>query len=347
MPLLSAILALFLGLAVAPAAVGNTSITLRRAAQVAPDRAIRLDDVAVITGSQAEELAPLEIAPAGTNTVELAAVRSALDKAGVNWARLTLQGRTCLLADGPPDLPHSQASRKSAQLEAASIDSAEASPGTHAGLITARLAELFGVESGDLRLKFTNLNPAQRAFLSATPDPAARIRIQPQAAGSSPRVPVEIEIYQGDRLLQRHRLTAEVLVRREGVAAGAQIDRDRPIAASELRDDAQWLAPSADAPITRAQAEWMIAKRRIEPGTMITKDDVQSPIVIKRGDQVLVQCLSGGVAVKAKARALDNARDGEPVRLQVEGSKRAFKARASGRGTAVVDLPDSPSEGHP
>lgn len=344
MPLLSAILALLLGLAVAPPPVGDTAITLLRAANVSPHRAIRLDDVATLDGPQAQTLAPLEIAPAGTKAIDLATVKAALDKAGVNWARLTLQGRTCSLADDPADTP---SGRNPVRPEAASVNSTDAAPGTHASLINARLAELFGVEPSDLRLRFTNLNPAQSAFLAATPDPAARIRIQPQAAGTSPRVPIEIELYQGERLLQRHRLTAEVLIRREGVAAGTQIDRDRPISASDLRDEVQWLPPNADPLITRAQAEWMTAKRRIEPGSMISQNDVQSPIVIKRGDQVIVHCLSGGVAIKAKARALDNARDGEPVRLQIEGSKRPFNGRASGRGTAVVDLPGSPSEEHP
>jgi flagella basal body P-ring formation protein FlgA len=49
-----------------------------------------------------------------------------------------------------------------------------------------------------------------------------------------------------------------------------------------------------------------------------------------------VHVLSGSVTVRAKARAMSNARDGELVQLKLEGSDRPLTARMSGRGRAVM-----------
>jgi flagella basal body P-ring formation protein FlgA len=60
--------------------------------------------------------------------------------------------------------------------------------------------------------------------------------------------------------------------------------------------------------------------------------------VVRRGELVTVHCVSGGIVVKAKARARAEARQDEVIELQMDGSKKTFRARIVGPGRAVVNL---------
>lgn len=335
----------------AHAVAAETAVTLRRTAVVAADQPLLLGDVAEVTGADAERLRELEVAKAGVRQVDLDMVRQALAAQGVNAARVTLSGHACRLEQPGMDRTQGAGGPRAPRNAAPADVSPEPldlnAPATHRTAIGMRLADLFGVPPDDLRLGFASLTTEQRELLARPLDPAQRLRVQPHASVSG-RLPLEVDLYQGDRLVARHRLSAQVQVRRAGVVASRTVDRGQALTVADLTEDERWLSPSVDAPLPRAQVEGLVARRRIEAGAPITAQDVQSPMVIRRGDLVIVHALSGSVAVKAKARALENAREGEAVKLQVDGGKRAFTARATGRGEAVLELAgETQEEGMP
>ncbi|VAX36374.1 hypothetical protein MNBD_PLANCTO03-1779, partial [hydrothermal vent metagenome] len=77
---------------------------------------------------------------------------------------------------------------------------------------------------------------------------------------------------------------------------------------------------------------------KIPAGTMIRAEALEPPVAAERGDLVKVHCISGGIVVKAWARAQARAFEGEFVELRMTGSDKTFQARMTGRGAAVMSL---------
>lgn len=324
---------------------GQTSIALRKAVTLGGPGPVTLGQLAEVSGPEADRLAGVVIlddGPAvGEARVELAEVRAALARERVNLGRITLSGSGTTV-------------RSSEQVQVKALETSADQPGldpdrpgagtVHAGL-NARLAELFAVEPSDLRLKLPGLTAEQRTLLTAASG-GRRVEVHPGASGTSGRVPLRVEIYRGDRLEQTALLTAEVQIRHRGVAPSAAVQRQQSLDDAMLVDSEAWRSPADAVPLGRGAVVGQLAKRRLDVGRLITAEDLQSPVVVSRGDVVLVHCLSGGVVLKAKARALAAARDGELVRLQLEGGGKTFQARVNGRGRAVLNL-DAPEAGAP
>lgn len=336
-------------LAPAGIALAQTSITVRAAATADLGADIRLADIATLTGPEAERLGAIVVAPkpkASKNgpdslTIDPIQIRTALEKAGVNWARVTLSGVRCEVRSGAPHKPAMEAPKREAKLppQPLNLDG----PATVKTLISVRLAALYGVPAEDLRLRFVSDSPEDQALLAMLADGSRRVEIQPGASSNAGRVGVRVEVYERDRLTTSRTIAVEALVRREGCVATTTIDRDKLVTETDLVPDTRWLAPSADLPIPMSNVIGQSARRRIEGGRPIVSDDVRPAISIQRGDEVVVHTLSGSVVLKSRARAMSAAREGEIVELRRDGSKKSFFARAGGKGLAVVDLQNEPT----
>ena len=81
------------------------------------------------------------------------------------------------------------------------------------------------------------------------------------------------------------------------------------------------------------------ARTYIPAGKPLTESFVERPAAIKRGDMVKLLVRSGGVVVEATAKALRDARIGESIPVEVEGSKKEAQARCVEAGTVVRDAP--------
>jgi flagella basal body P-ring formation protein FlgA len=327
-------------------AAGQTTVTLRPSARVADNAQIlRLGDVADIVGDEGG-LADLAIVPGGDRKggwakVDIGAVRAALEDADVNWGKLSLRGGTCTVRYGEPRLSTAAASTASAG-ESSSPDRGFpppsaldfTGPATLRTVVAAHLAVLYGVKPDRLRLAF---DPADGAVLH-TPVAGRRVDVELGALASSARVPLTIHLYEADRVVLTRSLSVEAVVYRAVVTAAATIERGRPITAEAINTVEQWLAPSpgGGSPARADQVIGQLAQTRITAGQVIGTAQVAPPLACKRGDSVNVHCLSGSVVVKVKARALAAARDGELVKLELDGSDKPFTARMSGAGTAVL-----------
>lgn len=334
-------------------ACAQTSITLRGSARVAAGAPITIGDVARVQGDEAERIAGLLVASSAQAlsdqaadawiTIDVDAVRTALEQAAdpVNWGQLTLSGSRCAVRVGQRVRAVSEPAPQRAEPRVFAADDQSIR-----SLIVQRLADLYGVPVDDLRLTFSDAR-GESATLDAVIDGADRVQVDPGASGASGRVPIRISIYRGQKLVRSHDLSVQAQVQRRVTIATRGIERDEPLDASAFTIEERWISPSAAQGLDAAGAVGTIVRRRIALGAMITPADVQAPIVVRRGDEVWVHVLSRGMVIKAKARALGQARDGEMVKLQVDGSKKAFDARMSGRGIAVMtmDGPVEPDEG--
>lgn len=350
--LIAAITSLALG---TPASLaGTTRITLKpsidRSAADAP-RALLLRDVAEIEGELAPSLGELRVgdatAAAASNlpklTLTLGDIRTALDSAEVNWGRIELNGSACEVA--LPGKAASVAPRVQGQ-EAPSrvpqpIDFS--GPATIRTAVAMRIASMLNTAPTDIRLYFES---GEDEFLN-TPTLSKRVDLQPASNAASGRIPMHVTLYEGDRVAASRLVSASVLIRRTVVAATSAVDRGEALDPTKLDVSEQWVSPAVKASVAPEAIEGSVTNVRLQPGQVITASDVAKPVVCKRGEVVYVHALSGSVTIKAKARALAAARDGESVQLKLDGSDRVFTARMSGPGRAVLivnpDAPESPS----
>ncbi len=81
-----------------------------------------------------------------------------------------------------------------------------------------------------------------------------------------------------------------------------------------------------------------IAKRDIQPGTILGASMIESPAVVKSGSVVSVRLVSGGLTVFGSGQALQDGRQGQLVRVLNTQSKRDFLGRVAGPDLVEIRL---------
>jgi flagella basal body P-ring formation protein FlgA len=302
---------------------------------------LTLSDIADITGPELSRLGAIRIidvsAAAKRNvprvSVSMSQVRELLEAEGVNLGRIELSGTGCeieLPAKAAQVVSRTKEPRASEPRVPQAVDMT--GPATMRTRIAARIAGLLNVTTDDLRLLFDD---ADEALLN-DPVGGRRVDIQPASGAASGRVPVQITAYDGDRVVLSRMVSAGVLVKRRVVTATQSVERGEPLSPEHYEISDRWVPPSSKVSVDEDKLRSAVASGRLQAGQVIGTGDVGQPIVCKRGDIIYVHALSGGITVKAKARAMSAARDGEMVQLKLDGSDRVFSARMSGAGRAVL-----------
>lgn len=319
------------------------SITLRRSATVEPGAPVRLADIADLQGPLAESLARIEVAadpvslpldPDRTRRLDIDLVRRALERdRTINWSRLTLRGSAVRLVlpeparNARPDLVAPKPSPAREEEPRTPITA-----GTIRALAHQVLLNILRVEPEDLRVRW----PDRHDDLLEEAVGERIIHIQP--LGRSPRIPLSVTIYEGDRIVRTEHLRAELAVRRTVHLVARAVPRGTRLAEGDFTTRTMWLEPESDpAPEVLGQ----MTTRRLEPGSVIARTDIEPPLVVQRGEFIALHCVAGAVALKARARALESARDGEVLRVEMTGTGEKVMARMSGRGRAVLVVPSA------
>ncbi|MCE2967627.1 MAG: flagellar basal body P-ring formation chaperone FlgA [Phycisphaerales bacterium] len=342
---------------------GQTSITVRDS-HVISDAAgpLTLGQIADIRGANRERLAGVVVLERSALrsgdgvTITLEDVRRAIDEwdasgreggaARVNWGRVMLAGSACSVRMMETQVRQDERKPRPALRDERPVGIDVAGADTLRRRIGLRLAAMYEVDPSDVRVRLMAAAPDQSAALDQACRPDVRVEVQPEGGASAGRVPLRVDVYRDDRLLSTHRYTADIEIRRAVAVLNMAVERDAGIDASMVSTQERWVSPMSAEALRPEEMRGLIARRRLDAGSMITRGDVQTPIVVRRGDFVTVHTVSGPFVIKARARALSSARDGEVVTLQVEGSKKTFNARMSGRGVAVMIVNDAtPSAG--
>lgn len=361
----AALAAAGLALAAVPA-LAETFISLNRTAEVRAGTPVTLAQVATVTGDDAAAIGKLVILDApGRDNLELDTdqLRAALSKHKVNWASTSLRGSRLKLtvtsageaktpAGGPTGGPAGSfaSPHASGAVNAAlSLQTPEAAGSPAAGggaassvygltlrdLVAERLAAIHSVDIDSIRVDY-DTTPAVK-YLDVPIGDVADASVVPQAAPGTTRMPLRVELRRRDGTVDFRVLAARIELRKTVTVAASPIDRGEMITEDLVRVETRWVSPAGDAPLSMERVIGASAKRRIETGRLVTRGDVQPPIVVQRGDTVWVLVRSGTFEIRTKAKAMSQARDGESVTMQAEGSKRTFVARMEGR-LAIAEL---------
>lgn len=352
-------------------AQGVTEVSLRPAATVARGAAVRLGDVAKISGPEAERLGAVVVVPApakperesaggagvgsAQRSISLEDVRRAVERAGINVSRVTFSGSTCATRErtvgaesqGPSSgaLGSDAASPATGKVESAKPDGKREfasvsldGPPTVRTLIARRLGALYAVEPEGLRLRISESRPAEAALLAERVDDGRRYEVTPGGSSLSGRLSVRVDVYEGDRLAESASISVEALVARAVCIVSTGVSRGDVVTEADVTIETRWLSPAADTPPHPSVVIGQSARRRLEPGRVVTDDDVRAAVMVERGEEVSVHTLSGSVVLKSKARAMAQGRQGDAIEVRREGAARSFTARVSERGVVVVAL---------
>ncbi len=80
-----------------------------------------------------------------------------------------------------------------------------------------------------------------------------------------------------------------------------------------------------------------VARRVLLPGDAITRDMVSDPFLVRSGEMVRLRVERGGIVLSAVARAEQNGRLGQMVRVRNLEFERALKARVVAPGEVRID----------
>jgi flagella basal body P-ring formation protein FlgA len=336
-----AILVVLAALAAGPAVADE--VALRTTARVEAGADVRLGDVAELSGPGAVALAHTVIVPAsevggGWVRVDVERVRSALDARGdVAWGLVALRGSACAVSarDG------GQKGAAAVALDAPEGQTADQiDGGTVGGRIAGRIASGLGVDPARVRLAFDDRDADLLSM------PTAGLSIEARITGASDRVPVRLTIFRGETLVASRAVAVRTLVLRPVAVTVRLIRRGEEIGESDITIQERWVGPGTPS-LEPALAMGSAARTALDAGRVMTVGDVESPLVIRRGDLVTVSSIAGGVMVRTTARARSAAREGEAVDLETldadRRKRRTFQARACGRGLAIIAADIAPA----
>ena len=151
----------------------------------------------------------------------------------------------------------------------------------------------------------------------------------------------EVRPYDGAQTVRvsgRAFATVDVPVLARAVAAGTEIDGG----------DIEWVSQRADRlrPDAVLDPEAIIgheARRALRAGEPLRSYDLQRPLMVERGELVTLVFQAPGIQLSVRARAMENAADGELARFVNLQSNRTVEALVDGPGRARVGT--APSAG--
>jgi flagella basal body P-ring formation protein FlgA len=308
--------------------------------------AVRLGDIARLTGPDAEALADVVVAERDDASdvleIDVRDVRQRLDAAGAHWGRVHLNGRRTIVRPRrviaapaqvvAPDLPRAEPTR---EVEATAADLVD--DHTLQGAVAHFMAERLQIDPANLRLSY----PRSDAALLGADLAEQRFEIQPMTSLHSDRVELRVRLWKGDHVER----TEIVRLRPSIQCAVSRMINDVPRNGELTRSDVEtvktWLAPSAAKRVAPAgHIVGRIAVARLRVGETVRTNDLRLDFVISKGDVVEVRRAVGAHVIRLKAEALSDAAIGETIEFRRLGRRnrrdqQTFSARADGPGSAV------------
>jgi flagella basal body P-ring formation protein FlgA len=112
-----------------------------------------------------------------------------------------------------------------------------------------------------------------------------------------------------------------------------------PVAANEALTDAQVtierrdISNIADPVSNPTDAVGQMSRRMLRPGDILRSGQLSSPVLVKRGDAVMMIARREGIEVSMAGEALDAGSKGAVVRVRNAGSGQVVRMRVAGPGT--------------
>lgn len=165
---------------------------------------------------------------------------------------------------------------------------------------------------------------------------ADRVGYQPQ----SRRFTAVIAVRSGDTVLQRRAVSGRVLRQVALPVLARRLDRDETIG----EDDIRWLEVRdrrvpANAVVDAAALVGRVGRRPLRAGVPILASDVRRPVLVARGSLVTMVLEAASLSLTARGRALEDAGDGDAVRVSNLQSGQIVVGTVTGVGRVDIARP--------
>lgn len=297
---------------------------------------IHLRDIADMNGRRAEDLSDIVVKSFDGQTsvcVKLHDIRQLLTNQNVNWAMLSLTGyNTCTVERITPQ------PKQIVQTPEIAIPTVtnptQAIDLTSAVTLRQRAEQFIRDNAGadDLVITFAD------GDADALDQPAldGRYEFEPVSAGLIGRVPLIVRQWQGDVIANQYRITADVARKQLAVVAVRSLRRGGTVQRGDVEIRDVLVRDSRTQPLT--SLDGVIGKTvsgYIRENVILTDDNLQSPLLIQRGELMQVRCVRGAVVIKLKARASEDGALGQFIAVRPEGRRSEIIVRVTGRGQGI------------
>ncbi len=329
------VLALLAGLFAASSTLAQTSIELRRVVRVQPGQTITLADIAEMRGEGLTSAADLEIPleepdDRGWFVIEKKDVRELLKAhLGERGSMFAIRGGPCELRRLSPVVLQpaiTQAATESAEIpDASSLVILD----TVRGHIARQIASMLSARPDELRISFEDRDDAVLDTLDA-----GRV-LDIRSLGEGARMPFAVRVYEGDRIITEGTVRANVQRKMRVAIINAPLRRGTTIGRDDLTIKQRWL----DVDVAAATPEDIvgkIARTTLDPGEVVLTGQIERPIVIRRGDTVIVDVIIGSVALSVEYRAKEDGAVGDIIEFEHKQDRsRTLQARVQRAGRAA------------
>lgn len=176
----------------------------------------------------------------------------------------------------------------------------------------------------DRRLRLTECSTAPTAFLSPGTKLQGKVSVGLRCMGEKPwtvYIPTQIKNF------------AQVVTAAHSLPRGTQISESDVIS---VRQDISQLR--GDYFTQNNNVVGKILKRSMSAGQAFTARNVKPPLLVHRGDEVTILAIVGGLKVRVKGKALQDAALGQRVSVRNIQSKRIVQGTAVMPGTVSVHM---------
>ena len=145
--------------------------------------------------------------------------------------------------------------------------------------------------------------------------------------------------FTGDKGLVRVGVYADVTATESVAVATQPIERGHVLTAADVEIQQWENVPTKRGrePVDTVEALiGMETTRSIQAGDPVVLDDVRSPLLVKRGEEIAVYARGGGIQVRTLARAREDGARGELIGVESLEAKEPFDAVVTGVREAVV-----------
>lgn len=310
---------------------GVTTISLRSTVRVSGDAPITLGQVSDIEGDQAGLLEGLVIGEL------LEGEPGQWQQLGIDDLRLRIEGDAGLHAgsviiDGAGvSVRRSEPGQRIAKDAAQTEKDEELKP---AGPVVRDhierwVRDRYRIGKDLMRMSFRNLDDA---FLD-TPTTGRLVEIKEISRRG--RTAIRVIVLDNLEVAAEQALIFDVEIFREVLVATGRVNRGTVLDESMVMTERRWVTPDDEA-ASSTTALGMALSKTINGGQLIQTQHIELPLVIRRGDLISAKSISGSVVVTVRGRAKANARLGETVEIESMNGLSEFRARATGKGRAVI-----------
>jgi len=121
------------------------------------------------------------------------------------------------------------------------------------------------------------------------------------------------------------------------IAAAAPISRGQLITSSQLKIEEEIINKGRYLAFTNLEeVQGMVAKQSIRTGSVIRPRQLKAPLLIKRGDNVVIVASNPNISVKMMGTALMDGRYGEQISIKNNQSHRIVRAKVTQSGYVSV-----------